>query len=191
MKNNGRRMHILAAGRLAGQKNFPRLLRAFAAARAANPTVGLTLAIAGEGKDKAALVSFADELGVAQHVQWLGHTDNMPELMGQADLFALSSDYEGLPAVVIEALACDCPVIATDCFPAARELLSGLSGCMVTECTDIAFADGLAAAVRAVSAESGDRPSLREHALDYSTRSSVLSHLAAMNLMPSDAKCDA
>lgn len=181
----GTAMRIIAAGRLAGQKNFPRLLRAFATAKAANPGVALSLSIAGEGKDRQALLALAEELGVAEALHLPGHVTNLPDLLEQADLFALSSDYEGLPAVVIEALACDCPVIATDCFPNARELLSALPDCRVTERSDEAFAHGLSAQVRAFAQAGGVRPALRAHAMNYTTRSSVRSHIAAMGLLPS------
>jgi glycosyltransferase involved in cell wall biosynthesis len=163
---------MLGVGRLAEQKNFSRLLRAFAAANPQNAV----LKIAGEGHQRPELEQLARSLGIADQVEFLGFVSDVPSLMASADLFVLSSDYEGLPAVVVEALACNCPVISTDCFANARDLLEGLPGCAVTE----RDAEALGGAIKAWAAAPVLRPNLRPHADLYSTRSSVESHIAAM-----------
>jgi glycosyltransferase involved in cell wall biosynthesis len=109
-------------------------------------------------------------------VQFLGYVSDVPALMASADLFVLSSDYEGLPAVVVEALAMNCPVISTDCFANARDLLEGLPGCAVAE----RDSEALAEALRRWLAAPAPRPELRPFAERYSTRSAVESHLRAM-----------
>jgi glycosyltransferase involved in cell wall biosynthesis len=154
------------------QKNFPRLLRAFAAADPPNAI----LRIAGDGEQRAELERLAASLGIADRVEFLGFVSDIPALMEEADLFVLSSDYEGLPAVVVEALGCNCPVISTDCFANARELLSDLPGCAVTEKS----VEALGAALRGWLAAPIPKPQLRPHAMLYSTASSVDSHLQAM-----------
>jgi len=163
---------VLGVGRLAAQKNFSRLLRAFAASGAENAI----LKIAGDGDQRKMLEELAQELGIAEKVEFLGFVTDVPALMSSADLFVLSSDYEGLPAVVVEALASNCPVVSTDCFANVRTLLRDLPGCAVTEKN----VDALADALRAWFANPVLRPNLRPYAMNYSTSSSVRSHLQAM-----------
>jgi len=103
--------HYLAVGRLAPQKNFALLLEAFA--RIAKPDD--TLRILGEGPERRALEVQAARLGIAGSVYMPGHVDPLDGWLAEADAFVLSSDYEGVPAVVIEALAAGLPIIATDC----------------------------------------------------------------------------
>lgn len=111
---------ILGVGRLSAQKDFGTLLRAFALVRAARP---VRLVILGEGTCRKELENLADELGVAADVQMPGFVDNPLAFMGKASLFALSSRFEGLPTVLIEAMACGTPVVATDCPSGPREIL--------------------------------------------------------------------
>lgn len=163
---------VLGAGRLSAQKRFDRLLRAFAAVG----PVDARLRIAGDGPDRAALAALATDLGVADRVDMIGYTPDMPAQMAAADLFVLSSDYEGLPAVVIEALASDLPVVSTDCFACARGLLTGLPGCAIVDRST----EALAGALRAWLAVPPEPADLRRFALPYSTANSVASHLAAI-----------
>lgn len=163
---------LLGAGRLAAQKRFDRLIRAFAAA---GPT-DARLRIAGDGPDRETLTALAADLGIADRVQMIGYTPDMPAQMAAADLFVLSSDYEGLPAVVIEALASDLPVVSTDCFPCARDMLTGLPGCAIVDRST----DALAGALRDWLAAPPERSDLRRFAQPYSTANAVASHLAAM-----------
>lgn len=163
---------ILGVGRLVQQKRFDRLLRAFAAMRSTNAR----LRIAGEGKDREALTALAAELGIADRVELMGYTPDVPAVMADADLLVLSSDYEGLPAVVVEALASNLPVISTDCFANARDLLEGLPGCAVVEKTD----DALTKALDAWMAAPPWGLELKPYAMRYSTLSATRSHLAAM-----------
>lgn len=113
---------ILGMGRLAPQKNFPLLLRAFAAVRSRRPA---KLMILGEGPERAALEALAEELGVAEDVMLPGFVANPYDFLAHADLFVLSSDYEGLPTVLIEALALGAPVVSTDCPSGPHEILNG------------------------------------------------------------------
>ena len=100
----------VAVGRLTGQKNFAMLLRAFA--RLTDPAARLV--IVGEGSERAKLERLALQLGIAQKLSLPGHCDPLPHLAAAA-AFVLSSDYEGVPAVVIEALAAGLPIAGTDC----------------------------------------------------------------------------
>jgi glycosyltransferase involved in cell wall biosynthesis len=102
--------NYLSVGRLSGQKNFPLLLRAFA--RLDDPAARLV--IVGEGADRVRLERLATQLGIAGRVSLPGHCDPGPYLAA-ASVFVMSSDYEGVPAVIIEALAAGLPIAGTDC----------------------------------------------------------------------------
>jgi glycosyltransferase involved in cell wall biosynthesis len=113
--------HYLAVGRLAAQKNFRLLIDAFA--RIATPRDSLT--IVGEGADRGALERQAAALGVADRLAMPGHINPIDPYLAEADALVLSSDYEGLGIVVIEALAAGLPVVATDCGPNMAMLVEG------------------------------------------------------------------
>lgn len=135
-------MHYLAAGRLVPQKNFPMLLRAFAAAGRADDT----LTVAGEGPDRARLETLARDLGIADQVHFTGHVASIDPLLEKADALVLSSDYEGLPGVVVEALAAGLPVLATDCCVSMAAIVDHeRTGLVVPPGHVEAFAEGLAA----------------------------------------------
>lgn len=108
----------VGVGRLAGQKNWRLLVAAFARARQA----GDTLTIVGEGSERRRLERQVTALGLGDCVRLPGHGAAAPALAA-ADVFVLSSDYEGVPAVVIEALASGLPVVATDCSVSMRGLV--------------------------------------------------------------------
>jgi glycosyltransferase involved in cell wall biosynthesis len=111
---------ILAAGRLTVQKDFATLLRAFARVRSQLPC---RLIILGEGRLRRELQALAAGLGIAEHVDLPGFRPNPYGFMAAADLFVLSSAWEGSPNVLTEALALGRPVVATDCPSGPREIL--------------------------------------------------------------------
>lgn len=113
---------ILGVGRLTRQKNFANLLRAFAVVRASRPA---RLLILGEGEDRQALEAMVRELRLEQDVSLPGFVSNPYDYLAHADLFALSSDWEGLPTVLIEALALGARVVSTDCPSGPQEILDG------------------------------------------------------------------
>lgn len=118
---------ILAIGRLSPQKGFDILLPAFAIVRQAHPTAVLTLL--GDGEDKIALQDQARVLGIEDAVRFLGFQANPYLYLKHADIFVSSSRYEGFSNVIIEALACGTPVVATDCPGGNREVVqNGISG---------------------------------------------------------------
>ncbi len=111
---------MLAAGRLTPQKDFSTLLRALKIVR---QNCDVRLVILGEGKQRAHLESLVKELGLESYVSMPGITRNPYAHMARADLFVLSSAWEALPTVLIEALAVGVPVVATDCVSGPREIL--------------------------------------------------------------------
>ncbi|MPZ44799.1 MAG: glycosyltransferase [Betaproteobacteria bacterium] len=133
---------VVAAGRLAPQKNFALLQRAFARLRAQRPA---RLLILGEGRERSRLEAAAHELGIAADVALPGHVANPYAAYSRASLFVLSSDWEGLPTVLIEALACGCPVVSTDCPSGPAEILEhGRYGTLVPAGDAVALAQAMA-----------------------------------------------
>ncbi|HJW91857.1 MAG TPA: glycosyltransferase [Anaerolineales bacterium] len=111
---------ILAVGRLTKQKDFPMLLQAFAQVRQRRPA---RLMILGEGPDRSALETQVKQLGLEGEVSMPGFVENPYGYMQRATVFVLSSLWEGLPTVLIEALYCSVPVVSTDCPSGPREIL--------------------------------------------------------------------
>jgi glycosyltransferase involved in cell wall biosynthesis len=113
---------LLAVGSLTAQKDFPTLIEAFGEVRKARPG---RLVILGEGRDRRLLETLISKLGLEKDVDLPGFTNNPYAYMRRASAFVLSSKWEGLPTVLIEALYCGTPVIATDCPSGPREILAG------------------------------------------------------------------
>ena len=111
---------ILAVGSLTVQKDFPTLLRAFAQIRR-NRLVRLL--ILGEGPERKKLEELVTELSIDEDVSIPGFVDNPYPYMVRASVFTLSSLWEGLPTVLVEALYCGAPIVATDCPSGPREIL--------------------------------------------------------------------
>ncbi|ARV57624.1 glycosyl transferase [Nostocales cyanobacterium HT-58-2] len=112
---------ILGAGRLYPQKDFPTLIRAFAHVRRVRPA---RLVILGNGPEQPQLESLVHKLGIEQDVALLGFVQNPYAYMARAGVFVLSSTWEGLGNVLIEAMAVKTPVISTDCKSGPAEILA-------------------------------------------------------------------
>ena len=145
---------VMSAGRLGRSKDFPTLIRAFARVRRARPA---RLVIFGKGKSEAktaksiaALQALAASLGVGEDVALPGFVANPFAYMARAATFALSSVNEGLPGVLIQALACGCPVVSTDCPSGPAEILAGgRYGRLVPPGDDQALAEAIVATLEA------------------------------------------
>jgi glycosyltransferase involved in cell wall biosynthesis len=111
---------VLAVGRLHHQKGFDVLLDAFATVVTRKPC---RLIVLGEGGQREALEQQAQRLGIAEQVQFTGFVKNPYAYMHHAALFVLSSRWEGLPGALIEAMACGCAVVATDCPSGPAEII--------------------------------------------------------------------
>lgn len=111
---------IVAVGRLAAQKDFATLLRAFARVRERRPA---RLLILGEGRLRPALEAQVAQLGLGAAVALPGYAENPFAALARADLYVMSSRYEGLPGALIQALACGCRVVSTDCPSGPAEIL--------------------------------------------------------------------
>jgi glycosyltransferase involved in cell wall biosynthesis len=169
---------VLGVGRLSQQKDFPTLLRAFARLLATRP---VRLIILGESNPPgdtpaamAALRELAARLGIAADVNFPGYTANPFAYMARASLLALSSRVEGLPTVLIEAMACGCPIVSTDCPSGPAEILDGgRYGPLVPVGNDAALADAMAR----VLADPPDPTALRVRAADFSIKRATDAYL--------------
>jgi glycosyltransferase involved in cell wall biosynthesis len=149
---------IGAVGRLEPQKRFDLLLEALARLRGRWPA--LQVAIAGDGSLRAELAARAARLDVADRCAWLGHRDAVGDLHHAFDLFVQSSEYEGTPNAVLEAMAMETPIVATD-VGGTRELVGDRVHALLVPprdpdslagAIDAALSDPAAARHRAVAA---------------------------------------
>lgn len=113
---------LLAVGRLSPQKDYPTLLRAFALLRRRRP---VRLLILGEGPLRADLETEAASLGIRDDVRLPGFVENPFAYMARCAVYVMSSLYEGLPTVLIEALAAGARIVSTDCPSGPEEILAG------------------------------------------------------------------
>ena len=134
---------VVHAGRFCEQKNQALLIQAFSRLRG----LPAQLWMLGEGPLEARLRERARALGVEGQVHWLGFQANPYPFLRAADCFALSSDHEGLPNAVIEAMACGTPVVSTRCPYGPEELIDdGISGLL----TPVGDAAALGSALEAL-----------------------------------------
>jgi glycosyltransferase involved in cell wall biosynthesis len=134
---------VLAVGRLDAQKGHAYLLAA-----AADIPDALFVFV-GEGRERSALEAQARALGVAERVRFLGHRDDVPDLLAACDVFVLPSRYEGLPLSVLEAMAAARPVVATAIEGTDEIVRHGETGLLVPPAAPSALAE----AIRAVLAD--------------------------------------
>ena len=141
--SSDRKKQIVSAGRLDNQKNFPLLITAFAIFHQKHPQYQLV--IYGEGRKRAELEVLAKKLLPDEAWSMPGRVTDLPQKMAQCEMFVLSSDYEGVPNVLIEAMACGLPVVSTDCAPggAAHLIDPGKNGLLVPVGNAAALAEGM------------------------------------------------
>lgn len=159
---------ILAIGKLIKRKDFSSLLVAFARLLERCPA---RLIVLGEGRLWQNLLSLAQKLRIAEHVEFPGFVENPYAFLAKADLFVLSSRNEALPTVLIEAMACGCPVVSTDCPFGPREILEeGRFGTLVP----VGDSEALSAAMACALDEPPQRAALRERASFFSVENAVV-----------------
>jgi glycosyltransferase involved in cell wall biosynthesis len=152
---------ILSVGRLSREKDHRTLLRAMTLIPPERPW---RLAILGDGPERTALQAVARSYGLADRVEFAGYVTDVFSWMMRASILVLSSIYEGLPCVIMEALACGTPVVSTDCPHGPREILEGGRYGTLTPVGDpVAMATAIVAALDRVH----DRSLLMRHGLEY------------------------
>jgi glycosyltransferase involved in cell wall biosynthesis len=165
---------VLGVGRLDPQKDLATLIRSFVRVRAQRP---VRLLILGTSEDDPShheytrkIHALPQELDVAEDVSFAGFVANPFPYMARAAMFVLSSVHEGLPGALIEAMACGCPVVSTDCPSGPAEILDGgRFGALVPVGDDHAMAAAIAATLeRPVAAAT-----LRERAAMFSVERAV------------------
>jgi len=120
---------VVAAGRLAGVKNYPLLLAAVG--RLGQGGGAPSLWILGEGPERARLEAIASQPALAGRVRFLGFRPDPWGIIGQADVFVLTSTYEGFGNVLVEAMACGTPVVATRSPGTVEIIEDGVNGLLV------------------------------------------------------------
>jgi glycosyltransferase involved in cell wall biosynthesis len=142
--------HFVAAGRLVSQKDYPMMLRAFA--RGSAPAD--TLTILGGGPLAESLAQQAFALGIVGKVLFAGHVADAAAHLGGYDALLLSSAYEGVPAVLVEAMAAGLPIVATDCGSGVRGMLAdGRFGRIVAAGDSEGFAREIAKTVKGAAVD--------------------------------------
>ena len=165
---------FLAVGRLTAQKDFANLINAFALVRQQQTA---RLIILGEGELRTELEELACSLGVREDIDLPGFADNPYGYMSQAAAFVLSSRYEGLPTALIEAMACGCSVVSTDCPSGPREILEGGKyGSLVP----IQDSKSLSKAMLDVLEQSVSRDTLQQRAKIFATEHIVPQYLETL-----------
>lgn len=166
---------FLAVGRLTPQKDFATLIEAFALVR---KKVAAKLIILGEGECRTELETRIEQLGLEQDVGLPGFVDNPYAYMSRAKSLILSSRWEGLGNVLIEAMACGCPVIATDCPSGPNEILAaGKYGHLVS----IGNPEELSIAILQVLKTSVNQDLLRQRAMYFTVERAASQYLKLIN----------
>jgi glycosyltransferase involved in cell wall biosynthesis len=160
---------LLAVGRLDHQKGFDVLIEAFA--RVASRFPEWHVVIAGDGPDRSPLHALVRSAGLVGRVHLVGRAGNMGDWYRRADLFVLSSRFEGFPNTLVEAMAHGCPVVSFDCDTGPRDIVRpGVDGWLVTPVSD---SEALAATLQAVMDDDGARASAAARASEVCQRYSL------------------
>lgn len=168
---------VIGMGRLTRQKDFPTLLRAFAAIQQQRPS---RLILLGEGGERAALAALAAQLGITEHLSFAGFQKNPYAWLARADLFVLSSAWEGSPNALTEALALGVPSVSTRCPSGPDELLAdGRYGPLVA----VGDHAALAQAMLATLASPLPADQLREAVAEYRVELSARRYLQQLGLI--------
>ena len=173
---------ILAAGRLSRVKDFPTLIRAFEIASRHRP---LRLLILGEGSWRPRLEKMVHKKGLTDIVSLPGWVENPFAYMRRAAVFVLSSKYEGLSGVLIQALACGCPCVSTDCPSGSREILDGGR---VGPLVPVADPSALAAAIEEVLDHPPDISVLTARASQFSYEESISQYVTLLHRLGEKSK---
>jgi glycosyltransferase involved in cell wall biosynthesis len=167
---------IVGLGELGGSKDYKTLIRAFAALKADRE---VKLYIMGGGRGQQSLQKLVDDLGLEEDVEFAGFTKNPFPYLGRADLFVLSSNFEGFGMALLEALSLGIPSVATDCPSGPRDILQdGRYGQLVP----IGNAEEMAKAMGLALDAPPESSYLKEGAVPYSLEKVLDMYLQCLNL---------
>ena len=159
---------ILAAGRLADQKNYSLLIQSFA--KLPN-TLDAKLLILGEGPERRKLENMIVQLGMQDRIKMPGHVKSVSGFYNIADIFVLSSNYEGLGNVIVEALNAKCKIVSTDCPFGPREILRDGRYGWLTKVGDIdGLTKGLEAAATGAPTEFASKEWLSQFSVGFAAQ---------------------
>ncbi len=167
---------ILAAGRLTKQKDYPTLIKALKIIREERD---VRLIILGEGEERQLLEDIAQKTGVAEYIDMPGFAENPFKFMKSADLFVLSSAWEGLPGTLIQAMACGCQVVSTDCPSGPNEILkNGEYG----ELVPVGDERRLSVAILKALNDANSKPDVLQRSAFFNVGASVDAYLALIGV---------
>lgn len=166
------RKTILSIGRFEPQKNMQLLIKSFAKLQRDD----CQLIILGDGAMKSECEALATQLGVSDHIYTPGFVANVSDYLHAANLYIMTSRYEGLPAVILEALAAGLPTLTTDCFLAAREIIEPLQGCAILEHEYPQYIANMID--KSLDESCNNRKELRLAAQIYSIENGIADHIA-------------
>lgn len=168
---------VLAVGRLVPKKDYPTLLRAFAQVRERRPV--RLIVLGRDGGERRRIESVARALGLAADVDLLGHVSNPFAYYARADCYVLSSIEEGMPNALVEAVACGCPAVSTDCPSGPAEILDGGA---VGPLVPVGDSQALAQAILDTLAAAPPRDRLKAHGARFSQERTVQRYLEVIDL---------
>ncbi|WP_235037705.1 MULTISPECIES: glycosyltransferase [unclassified Novosphingobium] len=168
------RYRFLALSRLVSQKNLEVMLRAFASGF----RPGDELTIVGDGPERIQLESLTRRLAIENQVKFCGHVTDPDPYLRDADCLLLSSNYEGVPAVVLEAIAAGLQIIATDCSSSMQALAGrGLRATLVP----VRDVDALAWAIARVDQLPRPGPAQRDYAARFTVEAAAGAYVTVMH----------
>lgn len=166
---------IIGMGRLSPQKNFSELLKAFSLLENKQ---NYRLIILGEGPELEKLITISKELDIQDYVDFPGFIENPYSILARADVFILSSKWEGYANVVIEALACGVPVIATDCPGGPSDILADKPFAKIVAVDDPA---AMACAIEDMLAARNDKTQIAEYAKRFNIKDIAQQYVDLIN----------
>lgn len=168
----GNVFRIITVGRLAPVKNHGLLLEAVSDLAKDMP---IQLDVVGDGPERATLEKHAKSLGIGAHVRFLGFRNDVRAYLAHADVFGITSDYEGISIAILEAMRAGLPVVATDVGGIRETVIDGETGIVVRP----RARHELVTALRKLAKDTARRKTLGEAAYAYFTREFALAHMVA------------